>query len=81
MDCQKVYRPPLLLLWWTRRNTIVAFPDNLSDEEISNIVEIYVVNPLAQVLIKESWNPGDIVTIEGIPHEFGEIFNYLFRRK
>lgn len=48
---------------------------------ISNMVETCLVNPLAQVLINETWNAGDTVTIEGMPLEFGEIFSYSVRRK
>lgn len=48
---------------------------------ISNMVETCLVNPLAQVLIKESWNAGDTVTIEEMTHELGEVFSYSVCRK
>lgn len=47
---------------------------------ISNMVETYLVNPLAQVLIKETWDAGDTVIIEGMQLESSELFSYSIRR-
>lgn len=49
---------------------------------ISNMVETYIINPLADVLIKEKWKSGDSVVIEGEPLENEELFRYsLIREK
>ena len=40
--------------------------DDLSNggRGIGNMVETYLVNPLAELLIKEKWAPGDSIVIE-----------------
>lgn len=43
---------------------------------IRNMVETCLVNPLAQVLVKESWNPGDTIIIEEKFSIEDELFHY-----
>lgn len=47
---------------------------------ISNMVETCLVNPLAQVLIKGQWSPGDAVIIEDMPLNDGELFRYSINK-
>lgn len=47
---------------------------------ISNMVETCLVNPLAQVLMKEHWSSGDTVVIEDGPLNGDEIFKYSIYR-
>ena len=47
---------------------------------ISNMVETCLVNPLAKVLVKESWRPGDSVIIEDCPIDTEEVFRYSIER-
>ena len=47
---------------------------------ISNMVETYLVNPLAKVLIKEEWTSGDSVVIKDGPSGNEESFKYTLIR-
>lgn len=47
---------------------------------ISNMVDTCLVNPLAQVLMKENWASGDTVIIEDKAAEDGELFRYSLSR-
>lgn len=43
---------------------------------IGNMVETCLVNPLAKVLVKESWSSGDCVVIEDCPSDNEDLFRY-----
>ncbi len=47
---------------------------------ISNLVEACLVNPLARVLVQETWNTGDEIVIEDRPACDGDAFRYTIRR-
>lgn len=47
---------------------------------IGNKVETCLINPLADVLVKEQWNPGDIVRIEDRPQDNEVLFRYSVQK-
>ena len=46
---------------------------------ISNLVESALVNPLADVLIKENWHPGSTVTVTAPPADGARMFVYTIQ--
>ena len=47
---------------------------------IGNMVDTFLINPLAEVLIKENWNAGYSIVIEDSPLNKEELFRYSFKK-